>query len=121
MIQPRSSPTGEVRNRRITVRVSPTEKEDLRARAGTLSMGSYLRKLGLAEQVSIRRKPNQRGVVVLPACYRLAVQQLGEIYRTLGYAQQYPQVVTECRQQIKALISELQASGGVSSHRSGNQ
>lgn len=79
MPRQRKSPTGELRTVAIPVYMSPSERQDLGARAGSLSLSEYLLVAGLGQSVPRRRQP-----LPVPELNRLMYLELEKVSRNLN-------------------------------------
>ncbi|WP_430688298.1 plasmid mobilization protein [Leptolyngbya sp. AN03gr2] len=86
MPRQRKSSTGELRTLAVPVYMTPTERQDLGERAGSLSLSEYLLMTGLGQHVSQRR---QR--LPVPELNRLTYLELQKIGQNLN------QIAKACR------------------------
>ncbi len=105
MARKRKSPTGEVRDKHITVWVSESERSYLDDRAGSLSMSEYLLKAGLGQPV-----PQRRSRPRVPEMNRLIYLELGRINNNLNQIARASNLATHTYQSCKidpTVIAEL--------------
>ena len=104
MPRQRKSPTGELRTLAIPVYVSPTERQNLGARAGSLSLSEYLLMTGLGEHVSQRRQP-----LPVPELNRLIYLELEKMNRNLNQIAKACSVAVQSGQNCNVNLYEIEA------------
>lgn len=77
----RRSATGEVANKAITIRLTPSEHEQVQGKCGQLSMSDYFRQAGLGLEVPPVRPPRCRSV---PLVNLETYVELGHIGRNIN-------------------------------------
>ncbi len=105
MARKRKSPTGEVRDKHITVWVSESERSYLDDRAGSLSMSEYLLQAGLGQPI-----PQRRSRPRVPEMNRLIYLELGRISNNLNQLAKASNTATQANQSCKidlTVIAEL--------------
>lgn len=106
MARKRKSPTGEVRDRHITVWMSLSEQSYLRDRAGSLSLSEYFLNAGLGKPIPQRRKRQS-----IPEINRLTYLELGKITTALNQQNTRDDaVLNELMQQIQTLRLQIIAA-----------
>jgi hypothetical protein len=105
MPRQRKSPTGELRTVAIPVYMSPTERENLGERAGSLSLSEYLLMTGLGQYVSQRR---QR--LPVPELNRLIYLELEKVSRNLNQIAQACYVAVQGGRNCNVDIDEIAAA-----------
>jgi hypothetical protein len=102
MARKRKSSTREVRNRHITVWMSPSEQEYLRDRAGSLSLSEYFLNAGLGHSIPQRRKRQS-----VPEVNRSIYLELSKISQALQCGALDPELLNDLMQQIQILRLQL--------------
>jgi hypothetical protein len=74
MTRPRKSTTGEIRDQVVPIRLSATELNYVKERAGSLSLSEFFRNAGLGQPIPQRRKRQP-----LPQLHREMLLELGKI------------------------------------------
>jgi hypothetical protein len=78
MARRKRTATGEVSNRFINIRLSPSEYQYVKEVAGPLSLSEYFRRAGLGQSVPQRRKPQP-----LPQVNRELLVEMGKMSNAL--------------------------------------
>jgi hypothetical protein len=102
MARKRKSPTGEVRDRHITVWMSQSERAYLRDRAGSLSLSEYFLNAGLGHSI-----PQRRQRQTIPEVNRAIYLELSKISQALQSNALDPTLLNDLMQQIQILRMQL--------------
>ncbi|MBE7386301.1 MAG: plasmid mobilization relaxosome protein MobC [Leptolyngbya sp. SIO1E4] len=113
----RRSTTGEVANKAITIRLTPSEHEQVQAKLGALSMSDYFRHAGLGQKIAqVRRRTRPVPQVNIETYVELGhigrnINQMAKACNTsikLGYGCNIdPPVLSNLTEQIDALRMAL--------------
>ncbi|KAM3099275.1 MobC family plasmid mobilization relaxosome protein [Phormidesmis sp. 146-12] len=102
MARQRKSPTGEVRDKHITVWVSESERAYLVDRSGSLSMSEYLLQAGLGQTI-----PQRRSRPRVPEINRLIYLELSRISNNLNQIAKACNIAIQTNQSCKIDLTTI--------------